>query len=185
MSGKLQEKSISDSFNLISAKQRELLLLVCTGAVAILLHKTLRWPLDMPGRHGLEFMAIFAFLRLASQQKWAATIASTGSMLALTMFSASPVGLIILLAQGLTLDLLYNRLSWQGRLIILVPLFTAIAHMLKPLIKAAAQTNFAIYSDSLNFGVLMPLLSHSLFGFIGGVFGLLAWKTFQKSTQSN
>ncbi|MDF1588864.1 MAG: hypothetical protein P1P93_06865 [Gammaproteobacteria bacterium] len=181
MSGKLQQKNISDSFNLIADKRLELALLIGAGALAIVLHKVLRWPLDMPGRHGLEFMAIFAFLRLASQQKWAATIASIGAMTALTLFSTNPIGIIILLAQGVLLDLLYNHLTWQGRIVILVPFFTAVAHMLKPLLKALAQTNLGVFSDSLSMGLVTPLLSHGLFGFVGGVFGLLAWKTYQRT----
>lgn len=183
MSGKLQKKNISDSFNFIADKRVELALLIGAGALAIVLHKVLRWPLDMPGRHGLEFMAIFAFLRLASQQTWAATIASSGAMVSLSLFSsASPIGMIILLVQGLSLDILYNRLSWQGRLVILIPLFTAIAHMVKPILKALAQHNFGVFSDSLTMGLVTPLLSHALFGFVGGLFGLLAWKAYQRTT---
>ena len=188
MSGKLQQKIISDSTSLASSKQLELMMIIIAGVAAILLHKVLRWPLDMPGRHGLEFMAIFVYLRAASSMTWAATIAATSAAITTSMVSYSGgvgIAMIILIAQGLIMDVMYKHLTLRGRLLFLLPFIAALAHMMKPLIKALAQNNFGIYSDSLNLGVLMPLLSHCMFGFVGGVFGLLAWKAYKKSTLSN
>tara|TARA_R110001606_G_scaffold399222_2_gene582385 strand:+ start:38168 stop:38650 length:483 start_codon:yes stop_codon:yes gene_type:complete len=155
--------------------------------LAIMLHKVLRWPLDIPGRHGLEFMAIFVFLRLASTQTWAASIASVGAILATGLFSGGSssigIGMLILILQGLSLDLLYNHLTWRGRLLFLLPLIAALVHAMKPIIKFLAQDHLSIYSDSLSSGLMIPVMSHCLFGFFGGLFGLLAWKAYTKSSQ--
>jgi len=187
MSGKSQLKNTSDSFNFIHHKHAELLLLIGAGMVAIMLHKVLRWPLDMPGRHGLEFMAIFVFLRLASTQTWAATIASVGAIISTGLFSdlssAMGIGMLILGIQGFCLDLFYNHLTLRGRLLFLLPLIAAMVHAIKPISKSLAQSHLSIYSDSLSSGLMFPILSHCLFGFFGGLFGLLAWKAYTKSSQ--
>lgn len=187
MSGKSQLKNTSSSISFIHSKQAELLLLIGAGMLAVILHKVLRWPLDMAGRHGLEFMAIFVFLRLASTQTWAATIASIGAILSTGILAGSSssmgVGILILGLQGFSLDLLYNHLTWRGRLLFLLPLIAGIVHSIKPIIKFLAQGHLSIYSDSLSSGLMIPVMSHCLFGFFGGLFGLLAWKAYTQSSQ--
>lgn len=187
MSGKWQLKNTSSSTSFIYSKHAELILLIGAGMLAIILHKVLRWPLDMPGRHGIEFMAIFVFLRLASRQSWAATIASIGAILSTSLLAGSSssmgIGMLILALQGFSLDLLYNHLTWRGRLLFLLPLIAAIVHAIKPIIKFLAQGHLSIYSDSLNSGLMLPIVSHCLFGFLGGLFGLLAWKAYAQSSQ--
>jgi hypothetical protein len=184
MSGKWQQKITLNSFNFIEKKQAELLMLIGAGMLAIVLHKVLRWPLDLPGRHGLEFMAIFIFLRIASTQSWAATTASLGAIASTSFFSNSDsasIAMLILFIQGLSLDIAYKHLTWRGRLLFLLPFIAAFIHALKPIIKFLAQQNLAVYSDSLEWGLSTPFLSHCLFGFFGGLFGLLAWKAYSQS----
>lgn len=187
MFGKSQLKNTSNSTSFAQSKQAELLILIGAGMLAIALHKVLRWPLDMPGRHGLEFMAIFVFLRLASTQTWAATVAAVGAVIATVMFSGASssigIGMVILALQGVSLDLLYNHLSWRGRLLFLLPLIAALVHAIKPISKFLAESHLSIYSDSLSGGLLIPVMSHCLFGFFGGLFGLLAWKAYTQSSQ--
>jgi hypothetical protein len=187
MSGKSQLKNTSDSTSFIHSKHAELLLLIGAGMLVIMSHKILRWPLDMPGHHGLEFMAIFVFLRLASTQTWAATIASVGAIISTGLFSDTSssmgIGMLILAIQGFSLDLLYNHLTLRGRLVFLLPLFAALVHAIKPISKFFAQDHLSIYSDSLSSGLMIPFMSHCLFGFFGGLFGLLAWKAYSQSSQ--
>lgn len=183
MSGKSQLKNTSNSTSFLKSKNAELMLLIGAGMLVVVLHKVLRWPLGMPGRHGLEFMAVFVFLRLASTQTWAATIASVGAIIATGLFSSMGIGMLILAIQGLSLDLLYKHLTWRGRLVFLLPLMAALVHALKPLIKFFAQNTLSISSDSLSNGLMIPIMSHCLFGFFGGLFGLLAWQAYTKSSQ--
>ena len=187
MSGKSQLKNTSESISFIHHKHAELLLLIGAGMLVILLHKVLRWPLEMPGRHGLEFMAIFVFLRLASTQTWAATIAAVGAIITTGLFANSGasmgIGIVVLAIQGVSLDLFYNHLALRGRLLFLLPLIAALVHAVKPVTKFFAQGYLSIYSDSLSSGLMFPVMSHCLFGFFGGLFGLLAWQAYTKSSQ--
>ncbi len=48
------------------------------GALAAYMHFNLRIPLNIPGHHGLEFMAIFVLVRLTSNIRYAATASVLG-----------------------------------------------------------------------------------------------------------
>ena len=56
----------------------ELLLLVSSGALAVVLHQILRMPLGLPGRHGIEWMALLVIGRAATHRRGAGTLASAG-----------------------------------------------------------------------------------------------------------
>lgn len=185
MSGKSLQKTILDSSEHLKSSWLQLLLLFTAGMSTVWFHDALRWPLNLPGRHGLELMAILLFVRLSASQTYAATIAASGGVSALLVFhDAAGVAALILLAQGLFLDTSYRLLKQSHLPLLLMVLVTALAHSLKPLIKLCLQSGVGIVSDSLDHGLLYPLMTHLLFGFVGGLAALLAWRSIQK-IQSN
>jgi Flp pilus assembly protein TadG len=52
------------------------MLLLALGAGIVALGELFRFSLGMPGHHGLEAMALLATARLATNYRWAATIAA-------------------------------------------------------------------------------------------------------------
>ncbi len=65
----------------------EVLLLVILGVLIVALYSMLRWPIKLPGHHGIEWMALLVAGRLISRRRWGATISSTSA----AIFSLMPV----------------------------------------------------------------------------------------------
>lgn len=186
MAGKSQQKTISGSSDLINSHWLQILLILSAGALTVWFHEALRWPLNLPGRHGLELMAVLMFVRLSASQVYAASLAAMGGVTASLVFNdAAGVGAMILLAQGVFIDSAYRLLKHHSLTLLLMILVTAIAHMLKPLIKLSFQSGLGIVSDSLDHGLLYPLVTHFCFGLVGGLAGLLAWRSMQKLKTDN
>ncbi|MFC2111088.1 hypothetical protein ACFLQ5_01410, partial [Bacteroidota bacterium] len=80
MNGNVQIKSLSRKYltNLSIASILEIILLLGAGVLAIVLHARLRTPINIPGHHGIEFMAIILAARLSSKIKWASSISALG-----------------------------------------------------------------------------------------------------------
>ncbi len=80
MNGSAQQRSLSraSQTNLNIAKVLEVFLLFLAGVLAIVLHERLRNPINIPGHHGIEFMAVILAVRLSSKMKWATSISALG-----------------------------------------------------------------------------------------------------------
>lgn len=182
MAGKSLLKTISDSSEPRQSSWFQLLLIFSAGILAVWFHEALRWPLNLPGRHGLELMAILMFVRLSAPQHYAATLAAIGGVSASLVFNdTAGVSSLILLAQGLFIDSAHRLLRHHRLALWLMIVVTALAHTLKPLIKSGLQSGMGIASDSLSHGLLYPLLTHFSFGLVGGLAGFLAWRSLQKN----
>lgn len=181
MSGKSLQKTTLDSSEQFSSSWLQLLLIFAAGMATVWFHEALRWPLNLPGRHGLELMAILMFVRLSSAQTYATTLAAMGGVTALLVFNdAAGIGALILLIQGLFIDSAYRLLKHHHLTLWLMVVITAFAHSLKPVIKLFIQSGMGIASDSLSHGLLYPVVTHLVFGLIGGLAGLLAWRSIKK-----
>lgn len=62
-----------------AAPRHWLLYCLGLGAAGVALHAGVRLPLHVPGHHGLEWMALLAFARLAMPGRWAATGTGTAA----------------------------------------------------------------------------------------------------------
>ena len=58
-----EKKSLSGLRSKTNLSAVEALLMLGLGAAAVVLHQTLRAPLNLPGRHGLEWMALLVIGR--------------------------------------------------------------------------------------------------------------------------
>ena len=75
MNGKSQLRTISRAFP-VSISVLEVLFLVSLGVIAVVLRAKLRIPMQMPGRHGLEVMALLMIGRKASNLPIATSIST-------------------------------------------------------------------------------------------------------------
>ena len=187
MSGKLLQKTTLDNSDYRLSRWQSWLLILIAGFAAVALHKVFRWPMDLPGRHGLELMAILIFVRCSMSETYAATLSAIGGILAFSLTGHHfMVDSSILLVQGITIDLLYKNIVQRHMLSLgLLSVVAGLAHLLKPIIKFSYQYSASIYSDSLNQGVFYPILTHFIFGFVGGLLGWLAWQAIDNIRQSN
>ena len=153
----------------------EYIILFGLGILAILLHARLRTPLNIPGHHGLEFMAILMAGRVASKIKWASSISSLGIGFVLLFpvfgFNDPFMGFNYMLP-GLFIDVFYNltrNLKWQ---ILILSLVAGLAYFTIPLSRLFihALTGYP-YASFLKFGYFVPVVYYFMFGLAGGFTG--------------
>lgn len=157
-----------------SLSLREALVLLGVGASAVVLHQILRMPLGLPGRHGVEWMALLIMARSRSRFKYAGSLSSIGaSAAALLPFWAfdDPYIWLIYLVPGLLMDLIFNlKPDWRVKIGALIAV-GGLAHATKPLIRWIIALATGWPYGSLLYGVLYPTATHILFGMVGGFIG--------------
>jgi hypothetical protein len=148
--------------------------------IAGLLHVHLRYPLNIPGHHGLEWMALLLFGRSLSSNRFAAGCIAAGAagsyLLQLPLLAQAhdiKPALVFLLTGAVT-DILYN-LSGTGRKSLLTAgLIAGLAFFAKPVVMFLVDLSPDITVGSfLKHPVYLPFASHFLFGLTGGVMGSL------------
>ncbi len=161
----------------------EVLLLVGLGAAIVAAHSLLRLPLQLPGRHGVEAMALLILGRLAARNRWAATISSaTAAGLALLPVwgFGDPMAGLWYLVPGPVIDLSFRVLAGRAALPVLCAAASALAYATKPLGRAALTGFVAWPFHSLLSGVLYPLATHLLFGAMGGLVGWMIYSAARR-----
>lgn len=181
MNGNLpQKKSYALSLNANLALIAELFLILMGGALAAFLHFKLRIPLNIPGHHGLEFMAIFTFIRLSSNIRYAATVATTGVgilMLFPGIGAGSPLHSIGYLLPGIILDLLYQVSRGRIRVLIIAAILAGICYMSIPFSRLTIYLASGYpYGAFIKFGIPYTMVSFLIFGMLGGILGYGLYK---------
>jgi len=149
----------------------------------VLLEQAFRWPLQLPGHHGLEGMALLVIGRLACTNPWSATLVGA-SAAAAAPFAGADHGMLtplFYLLPGVVLDLGYRL--WPGllrRFLIALPLLGAAAFAAKPVVRVLANQMFGLQFGSLRAGPLYPILTHLLFGFLGSLAAVLVWRATER-----
>lgn len=155
-----------------------LALLAATGVAIVGLEATFRWPLHLPGHHGLEAMALLVFARLACAHPWGATLAAASAAITATGLGAGHGVLTpaFYLLPGLALDLgMRGAGRWREAVPVIASL-AALAHAGKPVLRWLAGETVGLQFGSLAAGPLYPLLTHLAFGFAGGLTAALLWR---------
>jgi hypothetical protein len=183
--GKSQASHISSNSEFLRQRWLVLGLIFGAGVLAVALHEVFRWPMKLPGRHGLELMAILLFVRCASGERYAATLAALGgASLSFLIQHNAGIDATILLLQGLALDGMYRLVNGRWWAVYILPVIAGLAHAIKPLVKMLYQAVLGIPSDSLIFGLGYPLLTHFIFGLVGGLVGVMACQAWKRAANS-
>jgi hypothetical protein len=176
MDGKLHQKSTYGlSRKLILSYILEALLLTGLGMLAITLHARWRYPLNIPGHHGLEFMALLMLGRSLSRFQFAAGFSSLGIGILLLFpifgFNDPLMGFYYTLP-GFVLDLLYTGNRNMIRKWFVILLISGIAYFMIPISRLIVMllTGYP-YASFLKHGYAVPLISFFLFGTVGGAIG--------------
>jgi hypothetical protein len=162
----------------------ELLLLLAVGALAAVAHDLVRWPIKLPGHHGLEWLALLTAARLSSSRRGAAFTVACGAALTAIVVHGGPEAVLrpaIYLAQGAAMDALVLLTGGAGGALAWV-LRGGVVHALSPAIKwaIAGSGAFQFHFGSLAHGATLPLLTHLTFGAIGAGAGLLGVEAFER-----
>lgn len=159
-----------------------LLWLLSLGVGIIALEEAFRWPLQLPGHHGIEAVALLVIGRLSCDTRWAATIVAAGATVAAPALGADhgPLTPLFYLLPGAVLDLGYRLRPTLGRFVLFLPLVGAIAWMAKPVIRVVANLTVGMQFGSLRAGPVYPILTHLLFGFVGAAVAVALWRLTER-----
>ncbi|HET7204417.1 MAG TPA: hypothetical protein VFI92_13710 [Steroidobacteraceae bacterium] len=155
------------------------LFLASLGITIALLEQAFRWPLQLPGHHGLEAMALLVFGRLTCSNPWSATLVGASAAAAAPLAGADHGVLMPLfyVLPGIVLDLGYR--VWPQlatKALLFLPVLAAVAFASKPALRVFANEAFGIPFGSLRAGPVYPLLTHVAFGFLGALAAVLVWR---------
>lgn len=156
--------------------------LVFLGMLLIGLHQTFHYPLKMPGHHGLEGMALMVIGRFCCTDRWAATIVgmSAAATAGITGIEHDLWSAGMNIVPGLFLDAgLMLFPAWRSALFI-VPVVTAFAHAMKPMVRWGIAESMGVHFGSLKNGLLYPLSTHLAYGFAGALIATLMWRATMK-----
>jgi hypothetical protein len=159
------------------------LFLASLGVAIVLLEQAFRWPLQMPGHHGLEGMALLVLGRLSCTNPWSATLVGASAAVAAPFVGADHGVLMPLfyVLPGIVLDLGYRL--WPrlvSRALLFLPLVAAVAFAMKPVVRVAANELFGMQFGSLRAGPVYPVLTHLMFGFLGALAAVLVWRMTER-----
>lgn len=163
-------------------RRRSTVILLSLGILAATLHASFRFPLGLPGHHGLEWMALLVIARHFSSYRWAATLVALGAAGASTLPVLgfhNPITPALYLLPGLCLDLLFMarstvwlRASW------LIGLLAGTAFATKPVLQWLALDLFNSQGQGalIKHGLVYVVAMHFAFGFTGGSIGNALWR---------
>ena len=163
------------------------LFLVSLGVAIVLLEQAFRWPLQLPGHHGLEAMALLVFGRLSCTNPWSATLVGASAAVAAPFVGADHGVLMPLfyVLPGIVLDAGYRL--WPrlvGQALLFLPLLAALAFAAKPVVRVVANQLFGMQFGSLRAGPVYPILTHLMFGFLGALAAVLVWRATERRLRS-
>lgn len=164
-------------------KQRSTIVLLALGVLAVVIHATVRFPLHLPGHHGLEWMALLVLARQMSSYRWAATMTASGaaatSLLPVLGFHdlLTPVTYF---APGVALDLLclIAPLAWRKSSLFL-GIAAALAFATKPVIQWGGAAMLDLPLGALSQGVAYIVALHMMFALAGGWIAAYLWRGTQ------
>jgi hypothetical protein len=159
-----------------------LLFLASLGVALVLLEQAFRWPLQLPGHHGLEAMALLVLGRLSCTNPWSATLVGAAAA-ATAPFTGADHGVLMPLfyvLPGIVLDL--GHRLWPGRrqALLLLPVLAALAFAAKPVVRVLGNQLFGMQFGSLRAGPVYPIVTHLLFGFLGALAMVLVWRATER-----
>ncbi len=180
MNGNLSQKIISKVFPVsIASDTLEIFLLSAIGALGVLMHAYLRFPINIPGHMGLVYMAILFSGRLISKKPYASSLSSIGAafMLLFPLGFHDPFLPVIYFVPGLVVDLAYK---YSGKMFVKV-LFAGIAYAMIPLVRLLISTTTGVvYGSFVKHGFVIPVISHFAFALAGAALALSAVIFFRK-----
>lgn len=150
----------------------EALLLLGSGTLVVVLHQSLRMPLHLPGRQGLQWMAILLIGASLSRSRAAGGITSVGAaataILPIWGFD-DPFVWLTFLVPGLVVDTAFSRFPRFKERAWFLGTVGGLALVTKPLIRVVISLVSGVHYSSFVLGLAYPVLTHLLFGVGGGL----------------
>lgn len=181
----LQKTSSSPSDHSLS-QPSSLWLLLLLGVLMAVVQATWRWPLGIPGHHGIEWMAFLLFGRLSASERCATLVvalSAAGSHIGIDQFVAQTHDLktpALYLLTGAGVDLLYAACYRRVPVAVFGALAGGLAFTLKPLVTLGLVSLVNDKAGMFRHGIALPFVSHFVFGLVGGLGGALLYLSMHR-----
>lgn len=154
------------------------LLPVLSGFTAIGLHGAFRYPLNIPGHHGLEFMALLTAASLYSGKRESGFLFSLGAGIGMPLFGIlNPFSILAYLLPGV----IFGLLSGQKKALWLLPLTGGLAYLSIPLFRLLVHFLFGVPVMSFaKYGYFLTSANFFVFGLLGSLIALALYKSAQR-----
>jgi hypothetical protein len=186
MNGNFSQKRLFGAIDLTGGLTLgRLLWLLSLGVGIAFLERRFNWPLQMPGHHGIEVMALLMLGRLSCSNRWSATIVAASTAVAAPALGADhgPLMPLFYLLPGALLDLGYRLRPGTRLFVLYLPLVSALAWASKPALRVLANVSMGMQFGSLRAGPVYPILTHLAFGFVGGLVAVLLWRMTERASE--
>lgn len=183
MNGKLRQKSISKVFQINLASVVELLIPYVLGIVAIVAHARYRSHINLPGHHGLEFMALLLISFSTSKLKWSSFLFSLGvaSFVYVPFLGfKSPLVAMVYILPGIVFALLSSLPFIKKYRIPLLALMGGLSYAIIPVFRFLLGITTGIFHKSTMLSPIATISFFFLFGLAGSLIGLGSYRLFKK-----
>jgi hypothetical protein len=162
----------------------ETLLLIGFGALAIFIRAKLRIPINIPGHHGIEVMALIIAGRRFSNLRFASSVSTlTAALLIFIPFMGfkDPFLPAVYIIMGLAIDLIYGAFPKWKENFLFISLLGGLAYLIIPLSRIIITLTTGLpYGSLFKHGFVAPVALHFLFGIIGAAAGVGLVKIFKR-----
>ncbi|MBU0765063.1 MAG: hypothetical protein KJ607_09535, partial [Bacteroidetes bacterium] len=166
----------------------EIAILLGIGITAALLHARFRFPLNIPGRHGLDFMMLIMAGRLLSRFRYAATVTVIGAALTTLIPGLGFTDAFLpvyFIGAGIILDVMFPSVRRKTGNIVALAAIGGLAFMIIPIARYLVYFAGYPYVSILKHGPVIPLLTHFVFGAAGALVGAGAVSLIGKLRKKN
>lgn len=177
-SGRFYQRTLLNEYlNKNAGIIREIIFLISLGALAVLIHATVKIPMHLPGKQGVLWIAILVSGRYLSKTNAAGTVTGAGAAICSFGLGAdAPLTWFIYLLTGNLIDIVYTYASDIKNKFWLIIIACGILHALKPLLRYAVNIVVPLPLESLTFSFMYPVTTHFIFGMIGAGLGIMVVK---------
>jgi hypothetical protein len=186
MSGKLHQKSISKAFPTNLATIIEVLIPLVLGIAAIVAHARYRSHINLPGHHGLEFMALLLISFSTSKIKWSSYLFSLGiAMFIYVPFLGfkSPLVAMVYILPGVVFGLLNSLVVIKKYRILFLAVFGGLAYASIPIFRLILGLTTGMVHKSVMISPISTITFFFMFGLAGSLIGLGAHHLFKRITR--
>jgi hypothetical protein len=183
MNGKLHQKSLSRVSQTNLATVIEMLIPVVLGIAAIVAHARYRSHINLPGHHGLEFMALLLISFSSSKIKWSSYFFSLGvAAFVYVPFLGfkSPLVAMVYILPGVVFGLLSSLAVIKKYRIIFLAVFGGLAYASIPIFRLILWLTTGITHKSVMISPVSTITFFFMFGIAGSLLGLGAYHLFKK-----
>jgi len=151
-------------------------MLLGLGVIVVAVHQAFRFPMNLPGRHGLDTMFLMTMGMLMVGNRWSGTATGIGAGGSAWVIGGGALAPLLYPICGLVLAIAPRiSVNWRRSLVVL-PAIGALAWASRPLVRWIVAGTTGLEFESIAAGLLWPVTTHLVFGFIGSLGAILVWR---------